>query len=395
MVRKKEACFKKMCRMDKSKIVAKIPTSLAMIVLGCLTLFLIILLLVFSGIQGNDKEKNALSIAKQEEADKTDNASVPARDDVVSAKELAFNIKNSEYYNPAKPKEFYASLPSKYLNNPIIVTGVVRPPWYARDNLSRQISIVESVERRIPREGDLDFRYITKVEIFFDILPQDINIHEGDIIFVKGTISRIYGSGHDEIPYCHGNLVDRYGKYSSCGEISTYGIDFKDCVLLKNETSGQQPNTNTKSTSRLGYTTYSNGRFGYKIDYPKEFVRKTSSSNIANIILFASPDKKAVLILKADNTEGWTLMDCYNDVIKNSVLGNSILYQIIKDNLFVVTWTMDYKGSVYKNYTKVYGGKGSFNGFVFSYPEKEKDKYDEVVTNLEKSFVPGDIDRSW
>jgi len=151
----------------------------------------------------------------------------------------------------------------------------------------------------------------------------------------------------------------------------------------------------TKDLPSREYATYSDTMFGYKIDYPQKFVRKTSSSNEANKILLVSPDKKAILVLHAENTEGRTLIDYYNDVIKNSVLGDHILYQVIKDNWFVVKWTMDYNGSVYTNYTKVYVGKGSFNGFMFSYHEQEKDKYDNVVTNMEKSFVPGDIDRAW
>ena len=62
-----------------------------------------------------------------------------------------------------------------------------------------------------------------------------------------------------------------------------------------------------------------------------------------------------------------------------------------------MTWRGDVNGIVYASYSKMFVGigKGSSQGFMFSYPEQEKGKYLKVLENLEKSFKPGDIDRAW
>lgn len=148
-----------------------------------------------------------------------------------------------------------------------------------------------------------------------------------------------------------------------------------------------------KNTSRPGYTTYQNDRFGYQIDYPEEFVRKRSRE--VDKISFYSPDKKAVLVLVGRDNNGTTLMECYDNV-KGSVGDGEIKSQTIKENWFAITWRSKINNIEYISHSKMFVGnqKGAANGFMFMYPEQEKDKYANVVVNLEKSFIPGDIDRA-
>lgn len=147
----------------------------------------------------------------------------------------------------------------------------------------------------------------------------------------------------------------------------------------------------TKSPSHPGYTTYANERFGYQIDYPQEFVLGTPpQSETLESMQFDSPDGKALLTIQAGNTGGDRLIDFYN-TLKEGFAGEKILYQVIKDKWFVMTGT--YTGKIF--YTKAFVGRGSINYFLFTYPAKEKDKYGNVVANIEKSFRPGNIDRAY
>lgn len=150
-----------------------------------------------------------------------------------------------------------------------------------------------------------------------------------------------------------------------------------------------------KSSSLHGYTTYHDDIFGYQIDYPQEFVRNTASK--FNEVTFHSPDKKSILQLVAGGNKGTTLIQCYDDNVKGSVRDGKMTSKTIKDNWFAITWTWmnNINNTSYISHLKMFVGnpKGASNGFMFSYPEQDKDKYEKVVINLEKSFIPGDIDR--
>jgi hypothetical protein len=161
------------------------------------------------------------------------------------------------------------------------------------------------------------------------------------------------------------------------------------------------------SRSRPGYNTYSNMRFGYQIDYPEEFVSMAppKDGSVSNLppkdrpdkFLFVSPDKKTFLMLVGGNNRGTTLMECYNDNKEGTVKDGEIIRYTIKDKWFSMTWRKNIRGIVYTSYSKMFVGigEGSAQGFMFSYPEQDKDKYVSVLENLEKSFRPGNIDRAW
>jgi hypothetical protein len=153
-----------------------------------------------------------------------------------------------------------------------------------------------------------------------------------------------------------------------------------------------------KSSSKRGYTTYRNGEFGYQIDYPKEFVR-LQSRKANKEVTFHSPDNKALLSLIGGENRGTTINECYNDNLEGTVGDKEkIISQAIKDNWFSIKWRwkFDDNNTDYISHLKMFVGnpKGASNGFMFSYPEQEKDKYEKMVMDIEKSFIPGDIDRA-
>jgi hypothetical protein len=154
--------------------------------------------------------------------------------------------------------------------------------------------------------------------------------------------------------------------------------------------------TFTTSPSLSGYISIYNKKFGCQIDCPREFVSETSPKHLADKdideMFFASPDRKAILILQIANNKGGTLMDFYN-AVKESVKTShgEMVYEIAKDNWFVMSW----RNAENIFYTKEFVGRGSLNSFIFSYPIQERSKYDNIVANLEKTFRHGDIDRAW
>lgn len=152
------------------------------------------------------------------------------------------------------------------------------------------------------------------------------------------------------------------------------------------------------SSSNQGYTTYRNSEFGYQIDYPQVFVR-LQSRKANKEVTFHSPDNKAFLALIGGENRGTTINECYDDNIKGTVKDKEkIISQTIKDNWFSIKWMWknDMDNTGYISHLKMFVGnpKGASNGFMFSYPEQEKDKYEKMVMDIEKSFIPGDIDRA-
>ena len=88
------------------------------------------------------------------------------------------------------------------------------------------------------------------------------------------------------------------------------------------------------------------------------------------------------------NNAGFTLQDQFDSAIKDvhGVLG----YNKMEKSWFVVTWT---NGDT-MGYTKEFVGTGSQNAFTFTFPVEQRLQYDSIVTTIEKSFNPGDVESS-
>lgn len=160
---------------------------------------------------------------------------------------------------------------------------------------------------------------------------------------------------------------------------------------LNTSTIGVQPaltNVVVASSKFPGYETYKNGRFGYSIDYPSNFVLVNSAANGDGIRL-VSPDKEGILTVAGGNNVTMKIKDLYDLDIKH-VKGETG-YNVLENSYYVLTWKENEK----INYEKMFVGTGSHNGFTFSYPEDQKSQYDDVITKLEASFQPGDTSKAW
>lgn len=150
---------------------------------------------------------------------------------------------------------------------------------------------------------------------------------------------------------------------------------------------GPQADTYTESIADPAYKTYTNARYGFAINYPDSFNFRQLPVNGDGIQL-ASLDGRAILSVSGGNNSGRTLKEYY-DASVNDVHG-ALGYRVMGGDWFVVTWT----DGTNLGYRKTFVGTGSQDSFTFIYPADQKAAYEEVVARIEKSFKPGDIDRS-
>lgn len=141
-------------------------------------------------------------------------------------------------------------------------------------------------------------------------------------------------------------------------------------------------------TESRSYTTYKNGRLGYSIDFPQEFV-KVGATQGGEGFAFESKDKKAVLsVFWKENTKNRrTINHYYNDLnrIKNK---SSITYKLLKGNQYILSW---HEAGII-HYKSVYAGKVFLNGFTMNYPKATKHYYDPIVYQISQSFTPGKLE---
>lgn len=136
-----------------------------------------------------------------------------------------------------------------------------------------------------------------------------------------------------------------------------------------------------------GYTSYTNGRFGFRIDYPKYLIAQKPPDNGDGIKLF-SPDGRAELIAAGGNNDGQILKNYYDFFLQRYP---EVKYRAIGDDWFILS--KEVNGRI--KYIKMFVGSQSHNLFTFSYPSNQKNEMDKVVVSVEKSFIHGDINQAW
>lgn len=141
----------------------------------------------------------------------------------------------------------------------------------------------------------------------------------------------------------------------------------------------------TVSSNNPTYQTYRNGRFGFRIDYPKSFVQKEPPAN-GDGLSFTSPDGKAELTASGGNNYGTNLTGYYSDAMRE--VDGELGYHAKGGTWFVLTWK---RGDILV-YRKVFVGAGSVNSFTFTFPESQKLEYEMIVTKVEKSFHHGEFE---
>ena len=153
------------------------------------------------------------------------------------------------------------------------------------------------------------------------------------------------------------------------------------------EENRQTLGTNDTSARSQGLV-YNNERFGFSIQYPQSFVPQQAPQN-GDGLEFRSPDGKAILVVYgANNYPGETTKDLYQNAIKD--IHGPIAYSRLAENWFVVSWQDQDKIT----YEKMFVGVGAHNALTATYPATQEADYSGIVTNLVRSFQPGDLSQA-
>ena len=132
------------------------------------------------------------------------------------------------------------------------------------------------------------------------------------------------------------------------------------------------------------FATYTNSKFGFRIDYPSSFITKSIEENGDGVTMLSSDGSASLVVAGGNNVAALKVRDYYNSVIATATGTRG--YHRLGNSWFVVTW-VNRQGQVV--YTKMFVGTGAQNSFTFTFPESQRATYEPLVTRMEKSFRPG------
>jgi hypothetical protein len=138
----------------------------------------------------------------------------------------------------------------------------------------------------------------------------------------------------------------------------------------------------------LGWTTYSNPRFGGILRYPSEVFTSRRASEARDGVLFATEDGSAKLLVGAfENTEGYSPRSYQAFIARESYDGLRVDYAPVGQRWSVLSGTHG-DTMIYEKAMFTCGG-AVINSFALVYPIAEREFYDPIVEDIENSFQPG------
>lgn len=151
------------------------------------------------------------------------------------------------------------------------------------------------------------------------------------------------------------------------------------------QSAGMVDNFNTLD---IQYTTYTNGRYGFSIDYPIEFIPMQPPDNGDGRCFQRRDGQVYVKSYGSNNSLSKSIEYYYNMTIEN--ISGVITYKALNKNSYAVSWIQNRQ----INYEFSRMGKGSINTFIISYPEVESEKYDNMVDHIYNTFKTPGIDEA-
>lgn len=162
---------------------------------------------------------------------------------------------------------------------------------------------------------------------------------------------------------------------------------FTDCTFTDEipSTTSESPQEPSLANSQM-YVRYCNERFGFCVEHPGNLAVKPPPEN---------GDGKEFY-----DGKGFSMsISGINNVIDNSLESQMIFQGKDFDKITYQTKGMDwYVLTGYKGpnvlYLKTYIGTSSINHLYIQYPSNQKMVYDDIVTDISKSFKPGNLNQS-
>lgn len=148
-------------------------------------------------------------------------------------------------------------------------------------------------------------------------------------------------------------------------------------------TNTQQASTPTETAPQTGFKTYTNARYGFRIDYPADFIKGNEPTN-GDGIGFASPNHEASLRASAGHAiTNQSVRDQYEQDLRQ--VRGQVGYHDCGDTWYVITWSAN--GNLY--YRKTNFKNQIRSEFEFVFPEGKKDIYSPIIDHIESTFIPG------
>ena len=134
----------------------------------------------------------------------------------------------------------------------------------------------------------------------------------------------------------------------------------------------------------ISYSTYTNGRYGFSLIYPSDFVKGPEPAN-GDGLQFTGENGRVTLTASAGHN---ALMQSVQEMYEQAIQGKSCSYKNVGEDFFVLSW--EENGVVNYEYRKVVND--IISGFIISYPKDMEDKYNPVVEKIYSSFKPSTKD---
>jgi len=132
------------------------------------------------------------------------------------------------------------------------------------------------------------------------------------------------------------------------------------------------------------YETYSNGRFGYTIQYPSDLLRIQPAPFNGDGRVFISRDKNVEMRAWANfNATFLSVEGQFDEDVKNY---RGITYKHLFNNSFVISGAQNGKVFYQKTLYHKFKETEVFYTFTIEYPKTQKSQFDAIVTRISNSF---------
>jgi hypothetical protein len=218
-----------------------------------------------------------------------------------------------------------------------------------------------------------------------------ITSFEEEIAMVKSQISKeSYNSAQKELQVLQ-NKMEKDETLSNYQPEITKLAEKVDLAL--NELQEQEKRTKSEentttekeqiSEEKVTYKTYTNGRFGFSLQYPTGLTMAPPPTN-GDGANFYNDEIDITAYGGHTNTvqQGETTETYYQQDI-NSIPGE-IAYQKVTEDWYVLS----YKENGNIIYKKFFFGDSVFNTLIITYPASTQDKYGPITTHISKAFAP-------
>ena len=151
---------------------------------------------------------------------------------------------------------------------------------------------------------------------------------------------------------------------------------------LNNNNRGSK--NSSKNSGDISYSTYTNTRYLFSIDYPSFLYPGVPPTNNDGLVFTSADGRVSLTASGANNALFYTIQDFYNEDLSHLSVNPS--YKHLGSNNYSISW--EENGMIHYSYTIL--GEESVNSFNFIYPSSEKDYYDPVINRIYNSFkTPG------